>query len=130
MCRITYSITTILALCSAAVAEPPEGISNFPETAVAVINRAPETIEKDGRKFRVLLQDVETKEIKPKIRTGSASGFFLSHQKQYYFVTAQHVAKILNPDARLGFVNPKGESRQFILGKLVGKEGEFCLAAS
>ena len=108
-----------------AVAKEPAGLSGrsdtYFETAVAVLHKEPELLEKDGRKYRILIQDIETEKIEPKTRDGNASGFFLFHKDQYYFATAQHVTRILRPSSRLGFVNPKGESRQFVLGKLVGK---------
>jgi len=110
-------------------ADEPDGLSKrtatYYETAVAVFNEQPEVLEQNGKKFRVLLQDVETEKVKPKVKTIRATGFFLFHEGDYYFATAQHVARVLRPDSRLVFVNSIGESRQFAMAKLLEKQEQF-----
>lgn len=123
-------IVSVLILTSEfSSAEEPPGLAaredSYFETAVAVIIQTPEIEERNGRKYRLLLQDMESEEIKPKFKTGNASGFFLYHGGDYYFVTAQHVALKLTPATRIGFRNRTGESRMFILAKLVGAEERY-----
>lgn len=127
----TTRLICLLLLCGASLAfGEPVGLSSRPdtyfETAVAVLQKEAEVLEKDGRKYRVLIQDIETEDIKPKTRNINASGFFLFHEDEYYFATAQHVARVMKPNSRLAFLNSKGESRQFILAKLVGNEEHFA----
>jgi len=102
-----------------------ERADTYFETAVAIFGEQPEVLDQNGRKFRVLLQDVETEKVKPKVKTVRATGFFLYHEGDYYFATAQHVARALRPESRLVFVNSIGESRQFALGKLLEKQEQF-----
>ena len=90
--------------------------------AVFVMTEDPEIVEKGGRSFRVLLQDTESKEVRPKLIRKNASGFFLTHEDAFYFVTATHVARHLNPGSAIGFINPLGESRKLLIGKLVGSQ--------
>ena len=124
---IVYSFV----FCWYASAEPvvPKKLSErgdrYFEVAVVVFQQEPEVIERNGRKYRTLYQDVETKEVKPKMRNLNATGFFLFHEGNYYFATAQHVARVLKPSARIGFINSLGDSREFILAKLVRDEKLF-----
>ncbi|MEM7393453.1 MAG: hypothetical protein AAF492_14000 [Verrucomicrobiota bacterium] len=120
---------TALVISQSAIADEVKGLAarstNYFETAVAVLLSEPETVDIEDRKYRVLIQDIETEEIKPKLKTGYASGFFIGRSNYYFFVTARHVARRLKPNSRLGFVNSRGESRQFVLARLVGKEELF-----
>ncbi|MFT5124394.1 MAG: hypothetical protein ACI9TH_000318 [Kiritimatiellia bacterium] len=95
------------------------------EVAVFVLTERPETIKEDGLEFRILKQDVETDEIKPKMKRSRATGFFLLHKDAYYFITARHVARSMTPGTRLGFINARGDSRSFIFAKLVGSAERF-----
>ncbi len=90
------------------------------ETAVAIVQQQPEIVDVKGRKFRVLLQDVETNKVETKHEVLRASGFFLLHDGRYLFVTARHVAERLLPSAQLGYLTPRGVSRAMVLGRLTG----------
>jgi len=95
------------------------------EFATFVISEQQEVIERDGQRYGLLLQNLETKATKPKMKKGNASGFFLYHREKFYYVTARHVARVLNPQSRIGFINPHGDSRGFLLAKLVGSSEKF-----
>lgn len=127
--RIFSGWIALLALLFSSGAEEPVLLSDRKETyfdtAMVVLSEIPETVEEDGREYRVLLQDTETEKVRPKTKKVHASGFFLYHEGEYYFATAQHVARVLSPASRLGFRNSAGGSRQFVLAKLVGAEERF-----
>ena len=130
--RVISGVSTVLFLLPGSVFSAlgePAGLvdreDTYFETAVAIFHEEPEMLEQNGRKFRVLLQDTETEKVKPKVKTVRATGFFLYHEGDYYFATAQHVAKVLRPDSRVVFVNSIGESRQFVLAKLLEKQEQF-----
>ncbi len=132
LCFVNFLRTVsllLVILCAESGKGEPTGLSDraesYYETAVSILSKELEIVEKDGRKFRVLLQEIESEKVLPKFLNRRATGFFIFHKGDYYFVTAQHVAKIINPASRISFVNSQDASRQFVVAKLVGEEENF-----